>query len=200
MAPEQVEGAPATPASDLYSLGVVFFELLTGKLPFQGDNPIAIRGSSACASRPPRRASSPRTWIRSGSRCCSGASSGIRRSASRTSRRSPARWRRALDGDLAAAALRDPAHPRPRRRLACVPRPLGARARRRGGPPLALAGSALRGAAPLSSMAARRTTAVLGFRNTSAQPQAEWLATALAETFAAELAAGGKLRVLPNDT
>jgi len=36
MAPERIGGAPASPASDVYAMGLVFFELLTGKLPFTG--------------------------------------------------------------------------------------------------------------------------------------------------------------------
>jgi len=36
MSPEQIIGEELTPASDIYSLGVMFYELLTGTLPFQG--------------------------------------------------------------------------------------------------------------------------------------------------------------------
>ena len=36
MAPEQLEGAPATPQTDLYVLGVMIYELLTGERPFSG--------------------------------------------------------------------------------------------------------------------------------------------------------------------
>jgi serine/threonine protein kinase len=39
LAPEQARGEPATPASDRYALGVVAFELLTGRRPFAGDTP-----------------------------------------------------------------------------------------------------------------------------------------------------------------
>ncbi|MGQ9895574.1 MAG: serine/threonine-protein kinase [Roseiflexus sp.] len=42
LSPEQAQGLPVTPASDLYSLGVVVFEMLAGRLPFDGDTPMSI--------------------------------------------------------------------------------------------------------------------------------------------------------------
>lgn len=42
LAPEQIRGEPADPRSDLYSLGIVAYELLTDRIPFTGETPMAI--------------------------------------------------------------------------------------------------------------------------------------------------------------
>ena len=40
--PEQAQGGSITPKSDVYSLGIVMYEMLTNHLPFTGENPVAI--------------------------------------------------------------------------------------------------------------------------------------------------------------
>jgi len=42
LSPEQARGAPVTASSDLYSVGIVLYEMLTGKVPFSGDSAIEI--------------------------------------------------------------------------------------------------------------------------------------------------------------
>jgi serine/threonine protein kinase len=51
LAPERLEGRPATEASDVYALAVVLDEALTGACPFQGDTPVAV--AHAVSTRTP---------------------------------------------------------------------------------------------------------------------------------------------------
>jgi serine/threonine-protein kinase len=53
MAPEQIQGKRGDARTDLYAIGIMFYEMLTGAVPFQGDNAMAVMHQHLTATVPP---------------------------------------------------------------------------------------------------------------------------------------------------
>jgi len=92
LSPEQARGGTATPASDVYSLGVVAFECLAGHRPFDADSPVATALSHLNDPVPDLPRSIPRDLA-----------TVVRRAMAKDPEQ------RFADGDAFAAALRNPA-------------------------------------------------------------------------------------------
>ncbi len=62
LSPEQAQGFEVTPVSDLYSVGVILYEALTGRVPFEGESAVAVAMKQV--SETPQRPSSinPQVW------------------------------------------------------------------------------------------------------------------------------------------
>ena len=192
MAPEQLRGEPLTPACDLYALGVVMFEMVTGELPFP-ENPYA-RLQQPPPSPRALRPELPERWERTIGRCLEQdpadrfASASDVAAAIGRGRLPPSRSRARLQRTLAVAAAVAS--------LVAMAVAIGAaiELRARPAPTVAAASAPARPATRR-----RRTVAVLGFKNLSGRAEDAWLSTALGEMLATEIAAGADLRVIPPD-
>lgn len=189
MAPEQVEGRDVTKAADIYALGVVMFEMVTGKVPFTGDNALSCAAKRLTQRAPSARSIVPslsRTWEQVIARCLE---------------RVPTdRFTRA--GDVVCALTKTIAEPvfpirlgRNRRWMA-----IGAAAI------LGLTGwfvwsrASTKEVAPAATEPApRRVLAVLGFKNLAHKDDLDWLSTGISEMLTTELSAGGELRLIPGE-
>ena len=59
LSPEQARGRGVGPQTDIYSLGVVLYEMLAGRVPFEGDSSVAIAMQHVSDEAPPLRALAP---------------------------------------------------------------------------------------------------------------------------------------------
>lgn len=59
MAPEQVNGQPITAATDIYALGVMLYQIITGRLPFTASTPVALAAQHGIAPPPDPRQIKP---------------------------------------------------------------------------------------------------------------------------------------------
>lgn len=59
ISPEQVQGKRADQRSDIYALGIMFYEMLTGRVPFSGPNPLAVMNDRVVIDPPSPSALNP---------------------------------------------------------------------------------------------------------------------------------------------
>ncbi len=199
MAPEQLEGRPATNASDIYALGLVIYEMVTGGRAFPGDNPLS--SAFKRLSEPPRP---PRDFAPDLSTACEAV-------ILRCLARNPAE-RFASARDVTTALAEN--SPQPITASTIIPRPviphptgvlLSAKTSRS-------AVAKISGALILIALAVvgnyewrtlhpavQPLVVVAGFKNNSGDPAYDWLATDLSETLTADLGASTGVQTVPTD-
>jgi tetratricopeptide (TPR) repeat protein/TolB-like protein/tRNA A-37 threonylcarbamoyl transferase component Bud32 len=193
MSPEQIEGGALTPASDIYALGLVLYEMTTGQRPFVADTPIASALQRVVGPTPksPRelKPDLPVEWDRVIMRCLARYPDGRFRDAADIAR--------ALDG-MTPRAPQSPLVPAAVVALLVVAG-AGALLWRGRTASSATEPSAAEPVTAVPADTVRPAVAVLGFRNLAGRSDVQWLSMALSEMLTTELAAGERLRTIPGE-
>lgn len=190
MAPEQVEGGEVSAPADLYALGIVAFEMVTGTLPFKGETSLATAVKRLGGDPPTTRSIAPEVAPRW--------DAAIRRAMARDpGRRFPGAgaFVEALEGK------RPVADPRPIRAASAVLAVAAALALIAWGvSSLGVRSTPASSRTSPAPVAVRKVIAVLPLGNAAARSEAAWLSTALAEMLTTELGEGGAFRAVPGET
>ena len=209
LAPEQVEGTEVTAAADLYAFGIVLYEMLTGKVPFVGENALSTAAKRLREAPLPPRVHTPGLdprWEAAILRC-------LERNPADRFASAPEVIEAVLAPQPAPVAPTPPPPPAPVRTESAKGRgwqwillatlvllALGLGVYRYGQWEAAQESApGRRLALPVENVVPRRSVAVLGFKNLSGKPDTAWLSSALAEMLSTEMGAGGGVRIVAGE-